>query len=127
MLAETGRLGFDLWVRERHEETAPALGRILLLAAGVLLLGALGALLDLYDLAVLVPLEPERTGELVLSWLSRTCTVLAVALLLALAGGLAWLCMTQWLAWAGHARRELLGLGPFHPLRGANHHEHLMG
>lgn len=127
LLAETARLGFDLWVRGRHEETAPGLDRILVLAAGVLVLGALGALLGLHDLAVLVSLEPDRTGELVLSWLSRTCTVLAVALLLALAGGLAWLCMTQWLAWAGHVRRELLGLEPSHPLRGANHHEHHMG
>lgn len=127
LLAETGRLGFDLWVRGRHEETAPALHRVLALSVGVLLLGALGALLGLYDLAALVPLEPDRTSDLVVAWLLRTSTVLAVALLLALAGGLAWLCMTQWLAWAGHARRDVLGLGPSHLQEGANHHGNSLG
>ena len=69
-----------------------------------------GVLSDLYVLATLLERTPEMSGTLVLQWLTRDSTLLSVAILTSLAGGLTWFVLTQWLAALTAARNEVLGL-----------------
>ena len=64
---------------------------------------------DLYRLAGILERTPELAGNLASDWLVRDSALLSVAILLALAGGLAWFVLSQWLALVSGARRELLG------------------
>ncbi len=102
--------GFGLWIRGDRDPRSAGNRGILVLAGLPLVAAAGGALVDLYVLAGTLELEPERATALTLQWLMRDATLLCVALLLALAGGLAWFVFAQWHAVVSGARRTLLGL-----------------
>lgn len=101
---------FRLWIEGDHREPDRGLGTILALAGVTLAVGGGGAVIDLYHLAAALEAEPHRAGPMVLRWVVRDGVLLSVALLLALAGGLAWLLITQWLGLVSGARRRVLGL-----------------
>lgn len=98
----TSRLGLD--VRTGH---------ILVLAGAILAVGVGGALADSYQLASTLETSPRMAGPLALSWLRRESALLGAALLLAMAGGLAWFVLTQWLASLRSVYRDALGLPDF--------------
>jgi hypothetical protein len=74
--------------------------------------GTVGVLLDTYRLAATLEGAPDLAGPLAAEWLIRNCVLLAVSILLALAGALAWFVIRQWLALVSGARAEVLGLHP---------------
>ncbi len=88
---------------------------LLVLSAGILLAGVTGAGVDSYRLAAHLERAPSQAGTLVLKWLERDAGLLCVSLLVALAGGLAWFALTQWISFLDAARRDALGLADFPP------------
>lgn len=110
---EVAARGFDLWIRGRHDLPARDLSWIPVLAGCVLAVGLTGALLDLHRLAGLASAPGADGFALVGRWVPKVCVLLSVAILLALAGALAWLCMSQWLAGTRQARHDLLGSSSF--------------
>lgn len=108
---------FTLWVRGDHRLTPQGSRLILGLAALTMATGVFGTLVDGYrnieTLAGAVTLAGSRSlaDPLVLGWLEREAALLAVSLVLALVGGLAWFVLTQWLSVVSAARNEVLGLG----------------
>jgi hypothetical protein len=85
---------------------------ILALSGATLLVGVAGAVFDFYRLATVLEGAPALAGSLATEWLVKDAALLAVAMVAALAGGLAWFVLTQWLSSVAAARRELLGLRP---------------
>ena len=75
-----------------------------------IVIGIVGALLDLYRLAVTLSSSPELAGSLTPVWLVRDATLLALSLMIALAGAISWFTLKQWLAFAERAQKEVLGL-----------------
>jgi len=103
---------FQLWIKGDHAHPKRGLGMILAVAGVILAMGMGGVIFDLYRLAGILENTPELAGTLVPDWLVRDAALLSVAILLALAGGLAWFVLSQWVALVSRARREVLGLGP---------------
>ncbi len=108
LVAEVGRAAFALWVRGPRSLEGLAPTGVLALSGAVLVGGIGGVLLDLYALAAAAEADLASATPLAV-WLPREATLLAVALLVALAGALAWFVMSQWLAWTRQARIDLLG------------------
>ena len=109
---------FQLWIKGDHAHPGRGLGGILALSGLILAIGIGGMIFDLYRLAGILERTPELAGNLTSDWLVRDSALLSVAILLALAGGLAWFVLSQWLALVSGARRELLGLSlMIHPDR----------
>lgn len=110
MLSLAAANAFRLWIRgDSADPGAPGLGALLALTGAILLVGVLGAVADFHALAGVLEKTPGLASTLLLPWVVRSCGLLAVALLLSLAGGLIWLVLAQWLALASHARMETLG------------------
>lgn len=102
---------FELWIKGDHRTLGRGLGGILTLAGATLATGICGALFDFYRLAGILERTPDLVGELTQQWLVRDCALLSVSILVALAGGLTWFILTQWLTLVSGARRDVLGLG----------------
>lgn len=100
---------FELWIKRDHRAPARGLGAILGVAALTLAVGLAGAFIDLLRLAGVLERAPELTGALLWPALVRNCALLAVALLVAAAGGLTWFVLTQWLGAVRAAHRDVLG------------------
>lgn len=101
---------FELFVKQDHERPYRGLAGILGLCAIIVGAGFGGMILDFYWLAGRLEAAPELSDPLIMEWLIRDSALVAVTFLLALAGALAWLILTQWLAWVSGAHRAALGL-----------------
>jgi hypothetical protein len=104
--------GFELWIERDHRTPARGLRPILGLCGAVLAAAFLGALIDSYRLAATLEASPGLAGTLGPRWLVRECALLAVAILVALAGGVTWFVLSQWVSGVSGARREVLGITP---------------
>ena len=102
--------GFHLWIKGDHTQPKHGLGSILAASGVILSIGMGGTIFDLYRLAGILERTPELAGTLASEWLVRGSALLSVAILLALAGGLAWFVLSQWVALVARAHREVLGL-----------------
>ena len=101
---------FQLWIKRDHRTPGRGLEGILVLAGVTLLVGLSGMFFDFYRLAGILEKAPQSTGTLVSQWLVQDAALLSVSVLLALAGGLTWFVLTQWLTLVSRAHREALGL-----------------
>lgn len=104
---------FELWVKQDHERPYRGVAGILGLCGVIVGAGFGGMILDFYWLASRLEVAPELSDPLIMEWLVRDSALVAVTFLLALAGALAWLVITQWLAWVSGAHRAALGLDKF--------------
>ncbi len=102
---------FELWIKRDHRTPEHGLGGILALAGATLMVGLLGVLFDFYRLAEILEGSPQSTLALGSQWLLRDAALLSVSILLALAGGLAWFVLSQWLTLVSGAHRDALGFG----------------
>jgi hypothetical protein len=109
---------FRFWIKKDHISPGRGLGAILGISGTVLALGFGGLIFDFYRLAVVLERSPELAQTLVAVWLMRDAALLSVAIILAMAGGLAWFVLSQWLTRVSGARRDLLGLGSAAQLEG---------
>jgi len=103
---------FQLWIKGDHDRVERGLATILGVSGGLLILGPMGMILDLYRLAIHLERVPERAVGLVSDWLVANSALVAVSTILAMAGGLAWFVFSHWLALVSGAREEILELGP---------------
>jgi hypothetical protein len=101
---------FELWVKGDHRAPDRGLQLILILAGVILATGMSGVFVDFYRLAESLERAPGMAKALAPLWLVRDCALLSVSMMLALAGGLTWFVLTQWLTLVTGARREVLGL-----------------
>ena len=85
------------------------LDALLGLSVATILFGASGVVLDLSRLAGILEASPELIDSILLFWLIRDAGLLAVSLLLALGGGLAWFVFRQWIVHVETAHQELVG------------------
>ena len=102
---------FELWIKRDHRTPEHGLGGILALAGATLTVGLSGVLFDFYRLAEVLEGTPQSALALGSQWLVRDAALLSISILLALAGGLAWFVLSQWLTLVSGARRDALGLG----------------
>lgn len=116
---------FQLWIRaDAPDLRRLRLGHILLLSGLVLGLGFAGAFVDFLRLAAALESLPDPTGQVQFTTIVSICALLSVSLLVALAGGLSWFLLSQWLSFHAGARAQLLGVWPpIHPQEGAPRHE----
>jgi len=101
---------FELWVKGDHRAPDRGLQLILILAGVIFATGMSGVFVDFYRLAESLERAPGMAEALAPLWLVRDCALLSVSMMLALAGGLTWFVLTQWLTLVTGARREVLGL-----------------
>jgi len=113
---------FELFVRGDHALPGRGLGAILGVSSLALGLGLGGTFFELLRLAGTLQSAPELAEVLVPAWLARTAVLLLVALLVALAGGLGWFVLSQWVALAEGAQREVLGLPGNHVTSARRYH-----
>jgi len=106
MLART----FEQCVERDHRRPARSLSGLLGLSGVIVAAASGGVILDLYRVAGVLERAPERASTLMVQWVIRDCALLSVALLLALAGVLTWLVLTQWRALVADAHEAVLGL-----------------
>jgi hypothetical protein len=99
---------FQLFVKGDHARPGEGLGTILVSAAATLGLGLAGTGIDFYRLAAQLESTPGLATEWVPLWLGRTAVLLAVSLLMSLAGAMGWFVLRQWVALAEGAQREIL-------------------
>ena len=102
---------FELCVKREHTATDGRLGGILALSGAILTLGTVGTTVDVHRLAALLERSPGLASALVAPWLVREASLLSVAILLAMAGGLTWFLLTQWVVSIREAHRRVLGVG----------------
>lgn len=115
MFAFIGGVAFRLWIK-RDVGTSGGAGGILVLAGVIPGVGIAGTLLDSYRLAARLERSPELAGSLALEWLIQDAGLLSISLGLAMAGGLAWFVITQWLAHIRSVHRRTLGVSDSVPL-----------
>lgn len=101
---------FALWVKGNHRLVRHGLQGVLVTAALTLMAGVFGALVDGYRLLVSLEGEPALLQFQIFQWIEREAALLAASMVLALAGGLAWFILNQWLTTVSGARRDVLGL-----------------
>jgi hypothetical protein len=119
LFAATVATAFSLWIKKEHMSVRAGARAILGLSALLLMTAAMGVTVDLYLLAQAIEALEGGWAGLVLDWLIRDGTLLALSMLASMAGGLAWFVFTHWLAALSAARAEALGLGPDHERKGA--------
>lgn len=108
---------FQLLIKRDHAAPQSGLGAILGLSIVTLGVGIGGTIFDLYRLAAVLEREPALAETVAISWLIRDAALLAVALILSLAGGLAWFLLKQWVVTLTSARADALGLKTTSPNR----------
>jgi hypothetical protein len=101
---------FELWVRRDHRSPERGLAAILALSVSTALTGLAGAFVELYRLVERLEASVGPANVLALEWLVRSSGLLAVAVLLAMTGALAWFLMAHWLALVTGTRAALLGI-----------------
>lgn len=101
---------FQLWIKRDHAAPWQGLNTILVLACSAGLTGFVGLNLDLYRLASTLEASPEQSGALTPLWLVRDASLSAVSLIVVLIGVMSWFMLRQWLAFAEHDQREVLGI-----------------
>lgn len=117
LFALTAAKAFTLFVKGDHRHPAGGLSAILGAAGLTLAVGAAGALFEFLALAATLEAQPELAGALLMPWLGRTAVLLAVSLLLSLAGALAWFFIAQWISVAEGGQAEILGIHVHTPKR----------
>lgn len=113
LLSAVSARGFQLWIKGDHQVLDQGFRGILTLSVAIVGCGVGGTMFDFYRLAGALERSPELVGVLAPQWLVRDCALLSVSTLLAMAGGLTWFILTQWLTLVSRAHRDVLGLG--HP------------
>lgn len=103
---------FELWVKRDHTRMRARLDGIMGLSFFTLLVGITGVVIDLSRLAGTLESAPELAGTLVRFWLVRDAGLLAVSIMLALMGALAWFVFTTWISHVEHAHQEIVGNTP---------------
>jgi hypothetical protein len=111
LFAAVAGKAFEIWIRRDHRAPERGLGPILALAAATVATGLAGAFVELYQLITGLERGAAEVSALALHWLVRSCGLMAVALLLAMTGALAWFVMAHWIALVTGARRDVLGIG----------------
>lgn len=109
LFAAAAGKAFELWVRRDHRAPERGLAAISGLVAAIVGTAFVGAFIELYRLIASFEVAGAPSGRAAIEWLSRSSGLLAVALLLAMAGALAWFLMAHWLALVTGARHDLLG------------------
>jgi hypothetical protein len=110
LLTNAATLAFRLWSLDDARADPPRLASILVLSALALATAFGGVLVDTFRLAAAVEREPGRATAATLAWLVSDASLVAVALLIVLAGGLSWFLLSQWQASVRAAHREALGM-----------------
>ncbi len=106
---------FRMWVRF-DDDQGPRLALVLLIAGAAITLGVVGTIVDFYRLAGRLAQNPANDLLLATEWIIRDAALIAVALVIAMAGGLTWFVSTQWLTLVRGERIEFLDLKSPHPL-----------
>jgi hypothetical protein len=101
---------FQLWVKRDHFAPSRGLGTILVLSGMTLGIGLFGLLVDVFRLAGRLEAVVPDAVALITDWLMRDTALLAVSILTALLGGLAWFVLAQWVASIEEDHRQVLGL-----------------
>jgi hypothetical protein len=101
---------FQLWIKGDHRTLNRGVQPILLFSGLIVLVGVVGTFIDLLQLTGILEAAPGRLMELAPIWVVRECTLLAVSILLAMAGAFFWFVLTQWLTLVRGAHRSVLGL-----------------
>lgn len=101
---------FRLWGLDDGRSDGPGLTNLLVLSALTIVTAFGGVLVDTFRLAAAVERAPERAVAASFAWLVSGASLLAVALLVALAGGLSWFLLSQWQAGIRAAHQEVLGI-----------------
>ena len=110
LFAAVATKAFELWIRRDHQVPERGLTPILVLAAVTAATGFAGAFVELYQLVAGFGQGAAETGAPAIAWLARSSGLMAVSLLLAMTGALAWFVMAHWIALVTGARRDLLGI-----------------
>ena len=110
LFAAVAGKAFEVWVRRDHRAPERGLGAILVLSAATVVTGLVGAFVELYGLVAAFEHDPVAIGALALDWLVRASGLVAIALLLAMTGALAWFLLAHWIALVTGARRDLRGI-----------------
>lgn len=110
LVALVATKAFQLWIKGDHSRPSQGLGLLQFLSAGSLGLGVVGVLVDFFFMAAAVEAVPADAFQQSVAWLERDSALLAVAILIALVGGLAWFVLAQWVAVIESQHREVLGL-----------------
>lgn len=111
---------FELWIKGAHDRPRRGLGAIAALSASAFLLGCAGVLVDLVRLSARLEADPADAAAQVTAWLVRDSALLATAMILGLAGALAWHLLSSWIVHVEHAHREAMALDPYPHI-----HDHL--
>jgi hypothetical protein len=101
---------FQLWIKGDHRHPDRGVQFILLLSVLILIMGISGTFMDLFQFTQILEATPSQLQLLAPTWLVRECTLLAISILLAMAGGFFWFVITQWLTLVRGAHRQALGL-----------------
>jgi hypothetical protein len=101
---------FELLIKGNHAHPTRGLFAILGVSTAALATGTLGAFADFYRLSSTLERAPELADTLATAWLVAGAALLSVALVIALAGGLAWFALARWVAVIVGEHRALLGI-----------------
>ncbi len=99
---------FEFWIKRDHSAPRFGLRGLLGLSAAPLVVAACGTWFDVITLAGRLQQSPELADPLLLRTLIEEASMLSIALLFALFGGLGWLILNQWLAVHEHACQRAL-------------------
>jgi len=99
---------FQLWIKGDHAAPRRGLWHVPFLAGGTLLVAAAGVLRDVILLSATLERTPELAADLLRGALARETTLLAVSLLIAMAGAAFWLIANQWIALVEDAHERAL-------------------
>ena len=102
---------FQLWVKRDHTKLSTGLRIIPGLSATIFAVGFAGTYIEFFRLASVLESTSADAASLFMDWLVQGSTLLALSILLALAGGLAWFLLAQWVDLVSEQRSRLLGLG----------------
>jgi hypothetical protein len=101
---------FQLWIKGDHTAPRRGLWGVPFLAGGTLLVGGAGMLSDTILLLATLEGTPGLAADLLVVGLVRETTLLATALLIAMAGAAFWLVANQWITLAEDAHQRALGI-----------------